>query len=395
MNPFWKRILFFLLIIFIAGGAGLFGGITGAAVMDQVWRFRVQRTPASGSLPAQLLALDTPSPTPVPTLADVPTPVPNGDSRIVIQMTEIQTAITDAVEMVGPAVVTVVGSGPFSGISSGSGVIISADGYILTNNHVIEDTTQLGVILANGTQFPATLISGDVFSDLAVLKFEGEIPAVAQLGNSDALKPGETVIAIGSPLGDFKNTVTVGVVSATGRRLDSRRGYFIEDMIQTDAAINQGNSGGPLVNLAGQVVGLNTLILRGSSSGGATVEGLGFAVPSNTIQAVANNIIENGYVARPYMGIRWQWIDPRMARRHHLAVENGVYIAQVYAGSPAERAGLRSGDIITRIGDVTLDNENPYTNALYRYAPGDTVDLVVVRNGDELEVEVTLEESEG
>jgi serine protease Do len=395
MNPFWKRILFILLIIFIAGGAGLFGGITGAAVMDQVWRFRVQRTPASSSLPAQVLAFDTPIPTPMPTLADVPTPVPNGDSRIVIQMTEIQTAITDAVEMVGPAVVTVVGSGPFSGISSGSGVIISAEGYILTNNHVIEDTTQLGVILANGTQFPATLISGDVFSDLAVLKFEGEIPAVAQLGNSDALKPGETVIAIGSPLGDFKNTVTVGVVSATGRRLDSRRGYFIEDMIQTDAAINQGNSGGPLVNLAGQVVGLNTLILRGSSSGGATVEGLGFAVPSNTIQAVANNIIENGYVARPYMGIRWQWIDPRMAQRHHLGVANGVYIAQVYAGSPAERAGLRSGDIITRIGDVTLDNENPYTNALYRYAPGDTVDLVVVRNGDELEVEVTLEESEG
>jgi serine protease Do len=395
MNPFWKRILFILLIIFIAGGAGLFGGITGAAVMDQVWRFRVQRTPAGGPLPAQVLAFDTPIPTPVPTLVADPTPAPTGDSRIVIQMTEIQTAITDAVEMVGPAVVTVVGSGPFSGISSGSGVIISAEGYILTNNHVIEDTTQLGVILANGTQFPATLISGDVFSDLAVLKFEGEIPAVAQLGNSDALKPGETVIAIGSPLGDFKNTVTVGVVSATGRRLDSRRGYFIEDMIQTDAAINQGNSGGPLVNLAGQVVGLNTIILRGSSSGGATVEGLGFAVPSNTIQAVANNIIENGYVARPYMGIRWQWIDPRMAQRHHLGVENGVYIAQVYAGSPAEKAGLRSGDIITRIGDVTLDNENPYTNALYRYAPGDTVDLVVVRNGNELAVEVTLEESEG
>jgi len=201
------------------------------------------------------------------------------------------------------------------------------------------------------------------------------------------------VIAIGSPLGDFKNTVTVGVVSATGRRLDSGRGYFIEDMIQTDAAINQGNSGGPLVNLAGQVVGLNTLILRGNGSG-ATVEGLGFAVPSNTIQAAANSIIENGYVARPYLGIRWQWINPRLALRYRLPVEYGVFIAQVYANSPAEKAGLQPGDIITRIGDVTLDNENPYTNALYRYEPGQTVDLIVIRNGSEVSLQVTLEESQ-
>jgi serine protease Do len=193
-------------------------------------------------------------------------------------------------------------------------------------------------------------------------------------------------------VGDFKNTVTVGVVSATGRRLDGGRGYLLEDMIQTDAAINQGNSGGPLVNLAGQVIGLNTAIVRGSS-GQPTVEGLGFAVASNTVQVVANSIIENGYIARPYMGIRWQWINPRLAGRYNLPVEYGVFVAQVYPDSPAEKAGIEPGDIITRIGDITLDQQNPYTNALYRYSPGDTVDLQVIRSRQEVDLRVTLEES--
>jgi serine protease Do len=394
MNSFWKRVLFFLLLIVIAVGAGLFGGIAGAVVMDQVWQARISTTPTSVPLPAQS-QVQEPAP-PVPTLAptepESSIPAVNPETRIEIETTEIQTAITTAVETVGPAVVTVIGAGPFGAVSSGSGVIISEDGYVLTNNHVVEDTNQLAIILADGTQLPAVLAGSDPFSDLAVLKTEETVTAVAQLGNSDALKPGETVIAIGSPLGDFKNTVTVGVVSATGRRLDSGRGYFIEDMIQTDAAINQGNSGGPLVNLAGQVVGLNTLILRGNGTG-ATVEGLGFAVPSNTIQAAANSIIDNGYVARPYLGIRWQWIDPRMAFRYRLPVEYGVYVAQVYDNSPAQKAGIQGGDIIVRIGDITLDNENPYTNALYRYEPGDMVELVVVRDGDEVDLEVTLEES--
>jgi serine protease Do len=389
MNPFWKRILFLILIAITAGSAGLFGGVAGAAVMDQVWQYRLSLTPTPAPMPAQVRVPEEPAPAPTPVQSASTAPV---ETRIEIQTTEIQTAITQAVETAGPAVVTVVGASSFGGLSSGSGVIISQDGYVLTNNHVIEGTQQIYLILADGAQVPADLVGSDPFSDLAVLWVDGEVPAVASLGNSDALKPGETVIAIGSPLGDFKNTVTVGVVSATGRRLDLGRGYFMEDMIQTDAAINEGNSGGPLVNLAGQVIGLNTLILRGSSTG-TVVEGLGFAVASNTVQAVANSIIENGYIARPYLGIRWQWIDPRLANRYRLPVEYGVYIAQVYDNSPAEKAGLEPGDIITRIGDIALDNENPYTNALYSYTPGDTVDLLVVRERQELEFKVTLEES--
>ena len=145
---------------------------------------------------------------------------------------------------------------------SGSGVFISPEGYLLTNNHVVDGTKSVSVILADGTGLPAEIIDTDPFADLAVLKTKGEVPAVAPLGNSDNLKPGETVIAIGSPLGDFKNTVTVGVISATGRSIQRNDGVMMEDLIQTDTVINQGNSGGPLVNLAGKVIGINTLLVH-------------------------------------------------------------------------------------------------------------------------------------
>jgi serine protease Do len=391
MSTFWKRVILVIFLMFLTGTAGLLGGITGAVVMDQVWQQRVRATPTTIHIPARPVIQEEPTRTPAATPSPPDTPEET-ITRIEIETTEIQTAITQAVETTGPAVVTVVGAVGRGGVSTGSGVFISEDGYVLTNNHVIENTQRIYLILADGEHIPAELVGGDPFSDLAVLKVDEPVPAVAQLGNSDALRPGETVIAIGSPLGDFKNTVTVGVVSATGRRLDGGRGYLLEDMIQTDAAINQGNSGGPLVNLAGQVIGLNTAIVRGTS-GQPTVEGLGFAVASNTVQVVANSIIENGYIARPYMGIRWQWINPRLASRYNLPVEYGVFVAQVYPGSPAEKAGIEPGDIITRIGDVTLDQQNPYTNALYRYSPGDTVDLQVLRSRQEVDLRVTLEES--
>ena len=209
--------------------------------------------------------------------------------------TEVSSQITRVVEDVGPAVVTITavipGTMTYFGRTSdstsmGSGVIISRDGYILTNNHVISEGREYYVELANGTVLQADLINADSFSDLAVLKVEGEVPAVAKLGNSDLLKAGETAIAIGSPLGDFKNTVTVGVISATGRYLESSSGYVMENLIQTDTAINQGNSGGPLVNLAGEVIGINVMIVRGSSYSSASAEGLGFAIPSNTAKLI-------------------------------------------------------------------------------------------------------------
>jgi 2-alkenal reductase len=212
------------------------------------------------------------------------------------------------------------------------------------------------------------------------------------LGNSDVLKPGESVIAIGSPLGNFKNTVTVGVVSATGRSIDAGRGYQIEDLIQTDAAINHGNSGAPLVNLVGEVIGINTLIVRSTNSGDVA-EGLGFAIPVNTAQAVAQQIIQKGYFARPYIGISYQPINPEIAARYDLPAKWGVYVTDVTTGSPASNAGLQQGDIITRIGDVALDETHSYVNTLFTFKPGDQITVEVIRGNAKVQVPITLGEA--
>lgn len=374
-----KRFWFILFVVLVALVAGLTGGYLGGMAVSR------QAGTGAGVLPAAGFVTQA--------------SVPPSDETITLRTVNIDTAITQAVEKTGPAVVTIVGQLPdqmtffgrvSGGTSSGSGVIISESGYVITNNHVIEDAESLTVILANGDERPARVVGTDPFSDLAVLKVDGELPAVAELGNSDALKPGETVIAIGSPLGDFKNTVTTGVISATGRSLDSGNGYLLENLLQTDAAINQGNSGGPLVNLAGQVVGINTLIVRDSQASNTVVEGLGFAVPSTSVRAVADQLIANDSVARPYMGIRYQTIDPAVARRYSLPVEWGVYIASIDPQGPAARAGLQTGDIITQIGEFPLDENHPYLNALFHYAPGDTVTLKVARGAEILDFTLTF-----
>jgi serine protease Do len=322
--------------------------------------------------------------------------------KLIVSETDVETTITQDVEQIKPTVVTVVGmiSGGvnFFGASSdqqvsGSGIIVTSDGYIITNNHVVEGANDLVVILSDGKQLKATLISRDVFADLAVIKVDGKMPAVARLGNSDLLKPGETVIAVGSPLGDFRNSVTVGVISATGRTIDTGNGYQLENMIQTDAAINSGNSGGPLVNLAGEVVGINTLVVRGSgSSSNAIAEGLGFAIPSNTAKTISEQIIQKGYFARPNLGVQIQDINPRIASFYDLPVQWGAYITQLDNGGPAAQAGLKKGDIITGIGKTQIDQNTSYYNALFDYAPNQEVTVEVNRSGQMLTVNVKLGE---
>lgn len=317
---------------------------------------------------------------------------------------EVTTAVTDAVAQVEPAVVTVIShlqpqvtffGGRVERSASGSGSIISREGYILTNNHVIEGAESLEVILADSTTLPAELIGVDIYADLAVIRAEGEMPSIVSWGNSDALNAGETVIAIGSPLGSFMNTVTVGVISATGRSIETDSGFLMEELIQTDAAINSGNSGGPLVNLAGQMIGINTLVVRGSGMGGAIAEGLGFAIPSNSARAITEQLIEKGFVARPHLGIRWHWITPSLADRYGFPVEYGVYLSEVIPGGPAEQGDLRGGDIVTAIAGQALDSEHPFINQLYKHQPGEKVVLEIVRDGERFEVEVVLGGSEG
>jgi len=375
----WKRLFYVLFIVIVAGASGLAGTVAGGIAVYSVMHKALQTQ-------QQSVISATP---------------PETKNSVQISTSEFSTTITEAVEKVGPAVVTVVGTIPgqmtFFGRTpnqtvSGSGVIISEDGYIITNNHVIENTIKNSVILADGTELEATIVGADEFSDLAVLKINGKVPAIAKLGNSDNLKPGETVIAIGSPLGDFKNTVTVGVVSATERSIDTGKGYQMQGLIQTDAAINQGNSGGPLVNLAGEVIGINTLIVRGGGYGTAVAEGLGFALPSNMARAVSSQIISKGYFSYPYLGIRWQWITERISQQYNLPVKNGAYVAYVDPDSPAEEAGLKSGDIITKLGDKQLGEDMPFINALFSYSPGDTIEVNIVRNGKSKTLTVTLGE---
>jgi 2-alkenal reductase len=336
---------------------------------------------------------------PVPLVSQTKNTSPN--QTLQINTTNIETTITQAAKKVGPAVVTVVGTIPgqmtFFGQTgdqtvSGSGVFITDNGYILTNNHVVDGTKEVSIVLSDGTTEKATIVGTDLYSDIAVLKVDGKIPAVAALGNSDMLKPGESVIAIGSPLGNFKNTVTVGVVSATGRSIDTGNGYQVEDLIQTDAAINHGNSGGPLVNLAGEVIGINTMIVRNTNNGDVA-EGLGFAIPIISAQAVAQQIIQKGYFARPFMGINFQPIVPDIAATYNLPVQWGIYITNVAAGSPASAAGLHKDDIITKIGDVAIDESHSYLNILFSYKPGDRVNVTYIRAGKEMQTQVTLGEA--
>jgi len=376
-----KRILYFLLVLLFGGTAAFAGALAGGMT---VYRAVQQRA----NLPTTIQQI-------------IPANNTNPNQTLVLNNTDVETAITQSVQKVGSAVVTVVGTVPGQmtffgptgdGTVSGSGVFITDQGYILTNNHVVENTKQVSIVLSDGTEEQATIVGTDPYSDIAVLKTDGKVPAVATLGNSDALDPGESVIAIGSPLGNFKNTVTVGVVSATGRSIDTGNGYQIEDLIQTDAAINHGNSGGPLVNLAGEVIGINTLIVRNTNNGDVA-EGLGFAIPANTAQAIAQQIIQQGYFSRPYIGINYQPIDPNIAARYNLPAQWGVYVTDVSANSPASAAGLQQGDIITKVGDITLDETHSYVNTLFTFKPGDQITLTFIRNGQETQVQITLGES--
>ena len=378
-----NRILYLVLVVTLAGAAALSGAAVGGTVVYQTMSRVQPASSPSSSQGGQVI------------------PVTNNSqpTTLTVGTTQIETAVTQSVQKVGPAVVTVSGTipgqvtffGPTGSTTvSGSGVFISSNGYILTNNHVVEGTTgNLTITLQNGNQEQATIVGTDRYSDIAVLKTTGTVPAVATLGNSDVLQPGETVIAIGSPLGAFKNTVTEGVVSATGRSIDTGQGYSIDNLIQTDAAINQGNSGGPLVNLAGEVIGINTLIVRNTSTG-TVAEGLGFAIPINTAQAVAEQIIQYGHVSHPYLGVGFQQITPDIAMAYNLPSQWGIYVTSVAANSPASQAKLQAGDIITGIGGVTLDETHSYINTLFTYKPGDQVTIDYIRGGQAQQVQVTL-----
>jgi len=275
----------------------------------------------------------------------------------------------------------------------GSGYLISSDGYIVTNDHVAGNASQITVTLTNGKNYDGKLIGTDPVSDIALLKIDGHDFPHVNFGNSDDIMIGEWVIAFGNPFGLFeindKPTVTVGVVSALGMNLEPLNDRYYLNMIQTDAAINGGNSGGPLVNSLGEVIGMNTLIYTAGSQGSI---GLGFAIPINKVKRIVNELKKNGKIDRDFeIGMRIQGIDESIAKYYHLDRTRGVIITNVYPGTPADKAGLQPGDIILKIDKYIINNEDTVFGVFFEFRTGQVVNLEIVRDGDILNRKMKLE----
>lgn len=275
--------------------------------------------------------------------------------------------------------------------SEGSGVIYKKSGneaYIVTNNHVVKGSNALQVILSNGRKVNAQLVGADSATDLAVLKINSaNVNTVAHFGNSNSIAAGQDVLAIGSPMGsEYANTVTKGIVSAKNRTLKAGTDGTLTSVIQTDAAINSGNSGGPLINMAGQVIGINSMKLS-SDNEGSSIEGMGFAIPSNEVVSIINQLIKKGKIERPALGIGMVDLSNITSDQQQSvlklpsSVTKGVVIMQVADGSAASGAGLRQYDVITKLGNTNVTNTNTLKSALYKYKVGDTTKVTYYRNG--------------
>lgn len=317
-------------------------------------------------------------------------------------------SFTHAVEMAKPGVVhikSIVGSsspkkggqwdmfGPFGspygggGVASGSGVIISANGYIATNNHVVEHSRELTVILPDNHTYKAEVVGTDPSTDLALLKIDAENLPFVEMGNSDDVQIGEWVVAIGNPL-ELTSTVTAGIVSAKGRdlRLLNDQQYRIESFIQTDAAVNPGNSGGALVDVNGKLVGINTAI----ASQTGMYQGYSFAVPAAIVKKIMDDLLQYGEVRRGILGINIENIDSDKAEELSLSTLQGAYVAGVSKGSGAEKGGIEKGDVITAVNDKAIANTSELQEHVARCRPGDKVKVKLLRKDDEKEVSIVL-----
>lgn len=273
--------------------------------------------------------------------------------------------------------------------SSGTGFILSEDGYVVTNYHVVEGADTLSVLTYDGTEYSAKLVGYEENNDLAVLKIEATgLPAVV-IGSSDDLIVGDMVVAIGNPLGELTSTQTVGYISAKNRDV-STDGSTTINMMQTDAAINPGNSGGPLFNMNGEVVGITTAKYSGTTNSGATIEGIGFAIPIDDVIGMIDDLVDYGYVTGAYLGVTVINMDEDTAALYGLPV--GVSVRSVDTGSCAEKAGMQVGDIIVGLGDMTVENYSELSRALRKFKAGDTTTITVLRNGQEKVLSITLDE---
>ena len=317
----------------------------------------------------------------------------------------VEGSIAEIAEKVSASVVSIVTSTKttnffgqdYESAAAGTGIIVTSNGYILTNKHVINGATSITVVLDDGTTYEdAELVATDPLNDVAFLKIKDvDGLTAATLGDSKTLNVGQQVMAIGNALGQYQNTVTVGVVSGLGRSITASdgSGYNTEtlsDMIQTDAAINSGNSGGPLVNAAGEVIGINTAT-------STSAENMGFAIPISSVKGMLAQLVETGSAKRSYLGVYAAEITPEVAKAYNLPVNSGAYLyssssySAIVKDGPAAKAGLKDKDIVKAVNGVEVGKAGTLTDLIGEYKPGDTVQLTVIREGNEIAVNVTLE----
>ena len=386
--------LMLILIIFLCGIIA-FLGILNVRLFSQL-KLQAENELSISHTPETTAPPET-TPAVVPEL-----PTPYSEPLVPMDLQQSPASVSNVPELDGlslqdiyvrniSSVVSIISNQPGSS-STGTGVILSENGYIVTNAHVVEGAVSVSVQLTDSRQFYAELIGSDDISDLAVLRIETQDLIPAQFGDSSQLRVGDTVVAIGDPLGvKFRGTYTNGIVSAINRdvELDGRT----MTLIQTNAALNSGNSGGPLINCYGQVIGINTMKISAFTDS-AGVEGLGFAIPSATVKDVVDQLVNQGYVSgRPTLGIEGDALSSFY--QHYYRMPAGVYITHVENGSDAQRVGIEEGDLLLSVGGVRVTSYDELRSAILAWEVGDTVEVVVFRGGQQYLVELTLSEDKG
>lgn len=347
---------------------------------------------AGGAVGYSISQMNGVSPAEQPAYTQEQTPYTDNISTVASTVSETELTMEQIFERCNPAVVAISTEmqtanwfGQYSPqAAAGSGFIFSSNGYVVTNYHVIDGATSIKVMLSDGKEYTAKLISGDSQSDIAVLKIEATGLKYLEFGSSNSMKVGNTVAAIGNPLGELANTLTCGVLSAKERSINIDGTPMI--MLQTDASISPGNSGGPLLNTRGQVIGIVS-----AKSSGDGVEGLGFAIPSEIAKKIVDDLIDHGYVTgRPYLGISVQEVTANMARYYNMS--EGLYVSEVESGSCADKAGIKNGDVIVSIGETKVLSLAQLKAEKQKYSAGDTVKIQVSRDGKTVTLSLTFDE---
>jgi len=377
-KPFWKSAAALLLVLTLVAG----GCLITAFSVNEYWEKRTRDTVnmLNGKIDDLQKQLDG--------VASGGQGIPLPSDGGAMSPSQLYRSNVSSVVAISSTIETMGFYGPATGSSTGSGFILTEDGYVVTNYHLVDGAVGVNVVLHDGTEYEAEVIGYDATNDLAVLKIEAEGLSAATLGSSDELIIGDMVVAIGNPLGELTATQTVGYVSGINREVTTDN--TIINMIQTDAAINPGNSGGPLFNMRGEVIGITTAKYSGTTNSGASIEGIGFAIPIDDVMSVISDLIDYGYVTGAYLGVTVQNTDAESASMFGLPT--GAYVVTVEKDGCASRAGIQPKDIIIDLGGTKVSNITDLTRALRHFKAGDETTVTVIRGGKEITLDVTLDE---